>query len=146
MELITKDNVIDLLMTDRIIGLWHVYSYKTPKWWEISVPIHIKLIYNNKDIIIEPGFDTDGSSSPRWLWSFLPPFGDFLFAAIVHDYLYVERPFGITQEEADKEMYNWSQIINDNRFDNKFRYWWVRMLGWLAWEKKLGKYFNKEIK
>jgi len=32
-------------------------------------------------------FFTDGASVPRWLWSFLPTWGSYSRAAVVHDYL-----------------------------------------------------------
>ena len=144
---LTKDNVVEyLLNTWNAITLAPAYDFKTPKWWRVANEIQVKLICNNEIITIEPGFDTDGSSSPRFLWSFFPPFGDFFLAALIHDYLYVKRPFGITQKEADKEMLEWSKLLNDNKIDNYFRYSWVRILGRLAWDKKLGKYFSKSKK
>lgn len=144
---ITKDNVVDyMLNTWDAISLCPAYDYKTPKWWRVGKEIQVKLIHNGEIITIEPKFDTDCSSSPKWLWSLFPPFGDFLLAAIIHDYLYVKKPFGITQKDADKEMYEWSKILNDNKYDNIFRYHWVRILGRLAWEGKLTKFFNKDKK
>lgn len=37
---------------------------------------------------IPPGYMSDGASVPRWLWAFLPPWGDTAtIAALIHDYL-----------------------------------------------------------
>jgi Protein of unknown function (DUF1353) len=34
------------------------------------------------------------ASTPQVLWWFVPPFGKYLFAAVVHDYLYATQYFG----------------------------------------------------
>lgn len=40
------------------------------------------------NVTIRVGYMSDGASVPRWLWWFLPPWGDrTTFAALLHDYL-----------------------------------------------------------
>jgi hypothetical protein len=39
-------------------------------------------------IVIPAGFETDFASIPRVFWNILPPIGQYLEAAVVHDYLY----------------------------------------------------------
>jgi len=39
-------------------------------------------------IVVPVGFETDGASVPRCLWSAIPPFGLHFNAAVVHDFLY----------------------------------------------------------
>ena len=41
-----------------------------------------------KRVEVPPGFVTDFASVPRAFWSFLPPDGEYAYAAILHDYLY----------------------------------------------------------
>lgn len=55
--------------------------------WELEY----KYTRKYKDMIIEvpKGFKTDLASIPRFLWSFLPPFGNYTTAAVVHDKLCV---------------------------------------------------------
>ena len=43
---------------------------------------------NSEKIVVPEGYVTDLASVPRWLWSIFPPFGKYLNAAIVHDYIY----------------------------------------------------------
>jgi hypothetical protein len=43
------------------------------------------------NIIICKGFESDGASVPRIFWSFFPPSGQHLGAAIVHDWLCVTK-------------------------------------------------------
>jgi len=91
---------------------------------------------NGKKIIIPKGFVTDLSSVPNRLWGVFSPFGDFLLAAIVHDYLYVDQKV-MTRKESDKEMLIISTRLNSNtllrKLDNRLRFWGVRVFGWIYW-------------
>lgn len=40
------------------------------------------------EITVPAGFVTDGASVPRLFWNIVPPYGRYLVAAIVHDYMY----------------------------------------------------------
>lgn len=131
---ITKDNVIDLLMTDELIVQSYVYSDKTSKYWKIQEPLTITLS-NGKIINIGKGFYYDMSTVPKWLWSIIRPFNDGLIGYLIHDRLYVLRDHHMTRKEADKEMLFWTNITNQNKFDNYFRYYMVRLFGWLWWYK-----------
>ena len=90
-------------------------------------------------ITIPKGFKTDLSSVPQLFWWASPPYGDFLIAALVHDYLYVEMD-SRGRKFADKEMLIISQKFNNknwfNRTDNKIRYVGVRVFGGLYWDDK----------
>jgi hypothetical protein len=100
----------------------------------------IKIILSDKrELIIPAGFTFNGSSSPRGIWWLFPSYGDFAFAATLHDYLYgikfLRSQVGtyIAQKYADDEMLIWSNIINrKNRLkliDNYLRYKAVRWFG-----------------
>ena len=39
-------------------------------------------------IVVPIGTTSDGASTPREIWSFIPPFGTYWMAAFLHDYLY----------------------------------------------------------
>ena len=100
--------------------------------------ITIKL--SNNDIITIPkGFKYDLSSSPRFLWSILPPDGDFAIGALIHDYLYENKLY--TRKFNDLEMLRWSKVMNGTRkislrnIDNYTRYYGVRLFGWFVWNK-----------
>lgn len=43
---------------------------------------------NGKEYVIPYGADTDGASTPSILWQFLPPFGKYWLAAVLHDCCY----------------------------------------------------------
>lgn len=131
--MITKDNVVNELMTDELIKQSYIYSYKSTKYWKILEPITVKLIGNDKIINIEKGFVYDMSSSPRSLWGIVPPANDGLFGYLVHDKLYIWRGHGMSRREVDREMLLWTNIVCSNKFDNYLRYFFVRLFGWWVW-------------
>ena len=100
---ITKDNVVEKLMTDELIIQSYVYSDKSSKYWKISEPITVNLS-NGKIINIGRGFYYDMSTVPKWLWSIVRPYNDGLFGYLVHDRLYVIRDHNMSRKEVDKEM------------------------------------------
>lgn len=48
------------------------------------------------------GFVTDFASVPRILWSWIPPYGKHLQAAVTHDWLYHSAPPAMTRKQADQ--------------------------------------------
>jgi hypothetical protein len=134
--LITKNNVVDELLTDDLIVQSFVYSDKSAKYWKIQKPLGIQLS-NGVVINILSGFTYDMSTVPKWLWSVVRPFNDGLFGYLVHDALYLDRSHGMTRKECDDEMLFWTNLTNKNKFDNKLRWVIVRLLGWAWWNKIL---------
>lgn len=55
--------------------------------------------YSREGIVVPKGFKTDLASIPRIFWSIYPPFGLYMNAAIVHDFLYKKH---FPRKEADK--------------------------------------------
>jgi len=50
-------------------------------------------------ITVPVGATSDGASTPREIWSFIPPFGTYWMAAFLHDYLY--RSTNIPKDVCD---------------------------------------------
>jgi hypothetical protein len=119
------------------MGLIHVNMvYPIRKDAHFRLENDLKITLSNGYIIQIPrNFEFDGSSSPRFLWWALPSYGNFFFAALIHDYLYLNQymhtniGYKQAQKLADKEMLIWSNEINENKLDNKLRYWAVRLFG-----------------
>tara|TARA_R100000544_G_C2213961_1_gene53508 strand:+ start:109 stop:474 length:366 start_codon:yes stop_codon:yes gene_type:complete len=101
------------------------------KKWQVDEPIKHRL-HDKNTIIIPKGFTTDLSSVPMFLWGVFPPFGNFLLASVVHDYLYVVK-YRDDRYFCDKEMLIISNRINKNKVDNYIRYIAVRLFGWIYW-------------
>jgi hypothetical protein len=129
-----KDNPV---ITSKIIG-------SSNKWKQYVLREDIKVMLSNKKTLSIPsGFEWDLSSVPRVLWPLLPPNGDFIIGALIHDYLYQNVMF--TRAFADKEMLLWSKAVNGTKkislkkIDNYTRYIGVRLFGWTVWGKQKAK-------
>jgi hypothetical protein len=126
--MITKENVVEYL-SNNLVKTSMVYPITKESHYIILEDLVVKL--SDENIIkIPKGFTFNGSSSPRFLWWAFPPYGDFFFAAILHDYLYdIKYPKNV----ADNEMLIWSNTLNKRNFgkkvDNYLRYYAVKFFG-----------------
>ncbi len=82
-------------------------------------------------IIVPRGFVTDLASTPRTLWSIYPPFGKYLSAAILHDYLYWRQV--CAPEEADKIIYQTMRDAGVDQATQSRFYVALRVAGDKAW-------------
>lgn len=111
------------------------------KWdkYEIEEELRIKLS-NGDLLIIEKGFKWDKSSMPKLFHWIFAPTGKFEIAALIHDKIYKDLNKIYSRKFADKEMLKWSKALQGTEnwsfrnFDNYFRYYGVRLVGWLAWQ------------
>lgn len=62
-----------------------------------------KITFRGKSFVIPAGFESDGVSTPRFLWSLISPALDprTLRAGVAHDYIYRTQPAEWTRHEAD---------------------------------------------
>jgi len=125
--------------------LWNCFCFPYRKNWMISEDIEFKLS-NGEKVLVPRGFETDLASVPRILWSITPPYGDFLLAIILHDWLYAsdykrsclgERK---ARKFSDDEMLKWSNKMNLNKFDNYLKYFGVRLFGGMVYKRINNKY------
>ena len=93
---------------------------------------------NGYDITIFKGFVTDGASVPHSLQWLYNPFGRYIKAAVVHDFLYsCYNNTGINRTLADKIFrYIMQETGVDNRTARRF-YTAVRCFGETSWKPKL---------
>jgi hypothetical protein len=123
-------------------------NYVGGKFWELTDDLK-HVLHNGAEIIIPKGFKTDLSSTPKFLWGLLPPYGDFLLSAIVHDWLYVSdyqrKKIGSkrAREFADKEMYLIASELHDNKVDNWLRWKGVRLFGKGVYDRYSAQYSGK---
>ena len=131
--MITPDNAVEVLLTDKAIVQSDAYSDSKCRNWELRHPIQVQLS-DNKRLYIGIGYTYDMATVPKWLWSFVRPYNQALLAYIIHDYLYTHRHLhSMNRKEVDNEWLLWADRINQNRFDNHFRYFFIRTFGWLWW-------------
>jgi len=116
------------------IHLSYQYDSKRQKYWRVerSIPVEMS---NGSMAIIPEGMETDLSSVPKFLWGICPPFGDFLLAPLLHDYLYQQKK--TTRAFADYQMLWVANRVNSKNIfrksDNLVRYLAVRAFGWMVW-------------
>lgn len=135
--MITLHNIADRRRGD-LIGVVCNQWEDHERYFMVRKDLEIEL--SNGDVICIPfAFMSDGSSTPKIMRGILPRYGAFLFAAIIHDYLYrtgyMSDALGHSEGRkwCDEEMLKWSNHINNrklkNYFDNYLRYWGVRIGG-----------------
>jgi hypothetical protein len=134
---ITLDSVKSDLRLN-LIKISIVYPMTRKSHFILHTNLAVKLT-NGQTLAIPEGFQFDGSSAPRFIWWLMPSYGDFFFAALLHDYLYhikyLSNDIGerAAQKLVDKEMLRWSNVVNDKNIgktiDNYLRYYAVRLFG-----------------
>lgn len=132
--------------------VWTSKKLRASKWKQYILRKSVSFKLSNGSVIkIEEGFEWDLSSVPRLFWAILPPNGDFIVGALIHDYLYQNSELVIEEFEgdskkarkfADTEMLLWSKAVNGTskislqKIDNYTRFYGVRLFGGFVWNKK----------
>jgi len=86
---------------------------------------------SNNVIDVPVGFYTDFASIPRLLWSFLPQWGKYGNAAVIHDFLYWDQ--SRSRKKADEILLEGMVILEVGFIKRYLIYWAVRLWGWWAW-------------
>lgn len=82
---------------------------------------------------VPSGFVSDGASTPRCLWWLFPKFGDYITAAIVHDYCY---RYGLYSRRVADGIFREVAERTSSSLKARLMYWAVRAFGWVAWRKE----------
>ena len=69
------------------------------RWDDRHFIVMYEFKFYDYEFTVPQGFITDLASIPKVLWWLYPPYGDYMEAAIYHDYLYA---LGIGKSFADK--------------------------------------------
>lgn len=95
-------------------------------------------------LTIPAGFQSDGASVPRFLWSLYPPFGELYEPATwLHDYCYQhaeefdghDGKVRMTRGLADQLLYDGSNGLGFRRTGARNMWLGVRAGGWLPWRR-----------
>ena len=97
----------------------------------------MKYRWHGVTFIVPAGFESDGASVPRFLWSSVSPQIDprTLAGAIGHDFLYRRHPAGWTRAEADDFFYDVIREDGLSWWKAQKAYWGVRLFGGSAWSE-----------
>lgn len=79
---------------------------------------------------IPVGFKSDGATIPKWLHWFARPYGDALYAALVHDYLLQHGDY--PRYMCDKLFHTYLLRTGVNRHKATIMYCAVRLYSWLV--------------
>lgn len=94
------------------------------KEFKRSITIEGKLY----EIIVPENFITDLASTPRFLWIFMPPWGKYGPASIIHDYLYETRT--LPRIKCEKIFHKMMKEDGVSFWRRLFLYTGVYVLGW----------------
>lgn len=147
--MITLANISSLQTKYSVISKTKLRGNNSRPRYRLDKALNIRLS-NGMNIHIPQGFIWDLSTTPRFLWAFFPPDGDYELAYLIHDYLWIMKEemdvhfnyydMTFSQRFTDKEMLRWAKVTNGTQkisyrnFDNWCRYIGVRAFGWLVWE------------
>jgi len=110
--------------------------------WELvdTFTYHVGELGSGTVVTVPCGFITDGASVPRLFWALLDPWGRWAKAAIIHDYLYLDRAVycgsvrsSITRAEADEVFIEAMAVSRVGWLARHTMYWAVRLFGGIAW-------------
>ncbi len=103
----------------------------------ITLRERLKIKFAGLEFVVPVGFESDGFSAPRFLWSTISPAIDqrSLRAAIAHDYIYRHQPPGWTRAMADLMFLCY--LLEDGLGIRRAlkAYIGVSLCGWIAWNK-----------
>ena len=104
--------------------------------WKLLETIRIHSEYLNKSVVVLRGFVTDFASTPKFLWSILPPFGLYSTAALVHDKLYKDAgKLELKRKDCDKVFEELLIRSTCKKWKRRAMYYGVRIGGFIAWKK-----------
>lgn len=90
-------------------------------------PLDYKSDILGKILVIPVGFSSDGASVPRFMWSIYPPFGLYLEAAVVHDWLCEHHI--VDSKTAAKIFREAMKVCGVGKWKRNKMYWAVRLGG-----------------
>ena len=86
-------------------------------------------------VTVKKGFDFDGASIPKWLWSIYgsPLNGNYVVASLIHDGLYASQK--VSKSVSDKIFLDIMKQSNVGYIKRTSMYLAVRVLGGKDWEE-----------
>lgn len=130
-------------MSAAILEWPHVKQWtgETPPWVDEDRPCVVltaRMVYRTAAgqlIIVPAGYVTDLASIPRGLWWILPPHGELMTAAILHDWLYSHGGalLGVPRSYADGLFKQCAGLYSVTRWKRKASYRAVRLGGRGGW-------------
>jgi len=101
----------------------------------ITLSADLPIVWRERNFTVPAGFESDGVSTPRFLWSSVSPAVDpsTLRAGIAHDFLYRTAPDPWTRKEADELFYDLCREDGLSWWKAQKAYWGLRLFGASSW-------------
>ena len=97
--------------------------------------------HNGHPITIRPGFMSDGLSIPRLFQNVFSKSPHFIYAGILHDYLYrKDTPHQLSRKTADKLLLLYMRLYGVGWLTRHTIHTAVRLGGWPCWKKQNARY------
>ncbi|MDX1438872.1 MAG: DUF1353 domain-containing protein [Rubricoccaceae bacterium] len=80
----------------------YLVDFAHGRYWMLWQPLTYRIKDSGLSITVPAGFVTDLVSTPRAVWTIIPPTGRYQRAAIIHDWLYWMQP--CTRAQSDRIM------------------------------------------
>lgn len=102
----------------------------------ITVLEDFPITWKRKKFTILCGFESDGFSTPEFLWTTVSPAIDprTLRGAVSHDWVYRVQPPNWTRAQADAMLYDFVRADGLNWWRSQKAYWGLRWFGGKAWK------------
>jgi hypothetical protein len=114
-------------------GFLILHPIDNSSYWKVLASISY-ITDNNNIIIIPKGFNTNFASTPRIIWSILPPWDSrYGKPAILHDYLYYSNLY--TKRESDLIFFEAMKNQNVSKWKRYSMYYAVKFFGFICWNK-----------
>jgi hypothetical protein len=100
--------------------------------WELLRPLVFVSHELGTQYVVPAGFLSDGTSVPRLLWWWEPPWGRAVRASILHDYLYYRIEIGtatLTRRQSDLVFHEALLAVGVDRITAKIMWAFVRLFG-----------------
>lgn len=131
-------------MNAKLLSDWHAFTLtpsNPPGEWDgetYRVESGLAWSYNGTGYSVPRGFLIDGASIPRFYrWRF-SPWGKWIRAATVHDWLYRTKEHGLSRKEADQIFRELMKQEGVGWWTRNVMYRAVRFGGWKAWRLNRG--------
>ncbi len=104
--------------------------------WKLheSFTYHIGSKYSRDKVIVPKGFITDFASTPWFLWAWIPSWGKYGKAAVVHDRLY--HTHEVSRTMADLIFYEAMIVGGTPKWKAWLMYQGVHLFALLAWHNR----------
>ncbi len=112
-----------------------VLSPINSRFWQLEKEFEYKVgdIDSSEIIKVPAGFITDFASVPKIFWSVLPPWGTYVKAAIIHDFLYKRQIY--SRKKTDQLFLEGMKILKVSNSTRLTMYLAVRIFGNSTWNK-----------